>query len=150
MSAMETSAAETRGGYRRFFAWTAAISLLLMLAMIALEVVFPQGIRISPQPSSILADALGTHAGTMEVDIYDFQLLVMVVSLVACVASIVGLLVVALVDSIESRKVRRRRAIEARLRHPTAWNTKESVPARRRPPRNARLSALREAVHELE
>lgn len=134
MSAMETSAAETRGGYRRFFAWTAAISLLLMLAMIALEVLFPQGIRIFPQPSSALADALGAHAGTMEVDIYDFQLLIMVVSLVSCVASIVGLLVVAFIDSIESRKVRRRRTVEAR----------------RTPPRNARLSALREAVHELE
>ncbi|SDZ96783.1 hypothetical protein [Variovorax sp. YR216] len=149
MSVMETSTLEMRHGYRRFFAWTAALSLLLMLAMITLEVRFPQGIRFSPQSSDTLADALGTRMAAMDVDFYDFQLLIMVVALVSCVASIVGLLIVAFIDSIESRKERRRRAIEARLRHPIAWNGQESAPARK-PPRNAGLRALRKTVHELE
>src|SRR5262245_19778478 len=118
MGVTKYSAAEIRDGYRRFFAWTAAISVLLMLAMIALEVFYPQGVRISPQSSAVLADALGTRAGAMDVDFYDFQLLIMVGALVSCVASIVGLVIVAFVDSVESRKARRRRAIEAQLRHP--------------------------------
>ncbi|MEJ8813354.1 hypothetical protein WKW77_19860 [Variovorax ureilyticus] len=149
MSVMEASALETRHSYRRFFAWTAAISVVLMLAMIALEVLFPQGLRFSPQSSAALADALGSRSAAIDIDFYDLQLLIMVLALVSCVASIVGLLIVAFIDSIESRKERRRHAIEARLRHPIAWNGKESAPARR-PSRNAGLRALREAVHELE
>jgi len=145
MSAIGTSAAETRDGYRRFFAWTVAITLVLMLAMIALEVFFPQGVRLSSQASAFLGDTLGSRAGTIDFDFYDFQLLIMVVSLVSCVASIVGLLILAFVDSMESRKARRRRAFEARLRRPAARPHKESS----LPPRNARLRALRDVVHDL-
>ncbi|WP_157731156.1 hypothetical protein [Variovorax sp. HW608] len=145
---MQNSTAETRDGLRRFFAWTFVVSALLMFAMIALEVFFPQGVRISPQSSAVLADALGSHAA-MDIDLYDFQLLIMVAALVSCVASIVGLIIVAFVDSVESRKARRRRAIEARLRHPTGWHGQESSSAERPPPRNARLRELRQVVHDL-
>ena len=146
MSAMETSAAEARDGYRRFFAWTAVISLVLMVAMITVEVFFPQGVRISSQSSAVLGDALGSRAGMVDFDFYDFQLLIMVVSLVSCVASIAGLLIVAFIDSNASRKARRRRVIDAKLRQPTARRSRESVPS----PRNVRLRALRDVVHDLE
>ena len=117
-----------------------------MVGMITLEVFFPQGVRISSQSSAVLGDTLGSRAGMIDFDFYDFQLLIMVVSLVSCVASIIGLLMVAFIDSVESRKARRRHAIEARLRHPTPLHGKESA----RSPRNARLRALREVVHDLE
>jgi len=149
MSVMETSAAEVRDSYRRFFAWTAAISLLLMLALIAVEVFFPQGPRFSAQSSAVMGDALGGRAGAVDVDLYDFQLLIMVGALVACVSSIIGLVIVAVIDSMESRKARRRRAVEARLRHPTAWRGEERKGSRQAHPRNAGLRALREVVHEL-
>jgi hypothetical protein len=146
MGIMQDSTAEARDGLRRFFAWTFVVSALLMFAMIALEVFFPQGVRIAPQSSAVLADTLGT---TIDVDLYDFQLLIMVGALVSCVASIVGLVIVAVIDSVESRKARRRRAIEARLQHPTGWHGQESPSAERPPARNAGLRELRQVVHDL-
>ena len=150
MSVMEPSAteAESRAGYGRFFAWTAAISLVLLLAMISLEVFFPQGLRFSSESSAAVADALGVN-GAVGVDFYDFQLLIVVVALVSGVASIVGLIIVGFIDSVESRKARRRRALEARLRHPSLGDGKKNALSRQPPQRNAGLRALRDVVHDL-
>lgn len=148
---MKSSATEMRESYRRFFAWTLIITLTLLLALVAVEIVFPEAIRSLPDSNS-LAKTPGPVPDPLGIDLYDLQLLVVVIALVSCVASIVGLAIVAMVDSVESRKVRRRRVVEARLRHfasrsgqqAPAGAARSALPA----PRNARIRALREVAHE--
>ena len=149
---MESSATEMRESYRRFFAWTIAVTLTLLLGLVAVEIIFPEAIRSYPDSNALAKAPGGAVPDALGLDLYDLQLLLMVAALVSCVASIVGLAIVAMVDSVESRKVRRRRAVEARLHH-YASRSGQQAPAGAAlsalpSPRNARIRALREVAHE--
>ncbi|MBO9514037.1 MAG: hypothetical protein J7549_07965 [Variovorax sp.] len=116
--------------------------MLIVLALVAAEMFFPEtAASSSPQANAA--------TGRLDPDLYDFQLLLLVVAMVACFASLAGLVIVGLLESAERRRARRRRAFEARLR-----GLPEDAVPRKAPklgePRNARLRALREVAHSFE
>ncbi|MDR6539784.1 hypothetical protein [Variovorax soli] len=118
------SPARMHGKHRRLFGWVAAVSTILVLGLLSLDVIFP------PAPAAPYASSPGT----------DFQRLLLVIAFLIALASFAGAIIATLLESMAKRKEWEEDATPAR--HGRTALAEE--------PANERLRALRAVISSLE